>query len=170
MEEHQPQLHLKRALVADATQRTPQANTCQWIIDSGASDHLCSDYFAFIEIAFLPQPIKIYMGDNRCVLATGRETVQFHIPTLHNASISAVLYVPQLEANLLSVGRLIEKCYNVAFSAQCCSVTTKDSFKILKAQYDHGIYKVNLNYGQAQPPTVQVHTAIMKPLPMQTWH
>jgi len=51
----EPQLHLKRALVADATQMTPQANT--WIVDPGASDHLCSDYFAFTEIAFLPQPI-----------------------------------------------------------------------------------------------------------------
>ena len=154
---------------------TPQANT--WIIDSEASDHLCSDYFAFTEIAFLPQLIKIYMGDNRWVLATGRGTVQFHTSTLLNASISTVLYVPQLEANLLSVGRLIEKGYNVAFSAQS-SVATQDSFEFLRAQYDNGIYKVNLNYGQPQPPTMQirqvhtrqVHTAITKPLPMQTWH
>jgi len=84
-----------------------------------------------------------------------------------------VLYVPQLETNLLSVGRLIQKGYNVAFSALSCSVTTKDSFEILRAQYNHGIYQVNLNYGQPQPPTMQihqVHTAITKPLPMQTWH
>ena len=73
---------------------------------------------------------------------------------------------------LLSVGRLIEKGYNVAFSAQSCSVPTKDSFEILKAQYDRGIYKVNLSYGQPTKPFPiqirQLHTTTTKPLPMQT--
>jgi len=85
---------------------------------------------------------------------------------------------------VLSGGRLIEKGYNVAFFAQSCSVPTKDSFKILKAQYDRGIYKVNLNYGQPTKPLLlqicqpklfpiqirQLHTTITKPLPMQTYY
>jgi len=46
------QLHFKRVLVAESTQLILNS----WIIDSGASDHLCSDYFAFNEIVFYLNP------------------------------------------------------------------------------------------------------------------
>ena len=89
---------------------------CVWFIDSGASDHLCSDYFSFDEIAYFAQPMKIYMGDNRYVLATGRGTIT------GCSTLSSVLYVPQLKANLISVGQLTKSGYDVAFMREYCLI------------------------------------------------
>jgi len=98
-------VHLKRALVTDIM----ELKTCVWFIDSGASDHLCSDYLFFDEISYFAQPMKIYMGDNRYVLATGRGTIT------GCSTLSPVLYVPQLKANLISVGQLTKSGYDAGF-------------------------------------------------------
>ena len=64
------QVHFKRALIAGST-----LPVNAWFIDSGTTDHLCSQVHLFEEIHSLPTPVKIFLGDNRYVLATGNGKV-----------------------------------------------------------------------------------------------
>ena len=50
-----------------------------WIIDSGATCHMCNDSNAFSEYSTLKQPQEISLGDGHIVKATGKGTVLLKI-------------------------------------------------------------------------------------------
>ena len=47
----------------------------EWIVDSGATCHVCHDYSLFSELQNLEKPLDIVLGDGRTLKATGRGTV-----------------------------------------------------------------------------------------------
>ena len=51
-----------------------QANV-EWIIDSGATCHVCHDYSLFSELQNLEKPLDIALGDGHTLKAIGRGTV-----------------------------------------------------------------------------------------------
>jgi len=155
------EVHWKRALVTDIT----KLKACVWFIDSGVSGHLCCDYFSFDEIAYFAQPMKIYMSDNRYVLAAGRGTIT------GCSTLSPALYVPWLKVNFIFVGQLIKSGYVVAFMREYCLIK-KENKEVLKAQYQNGMYQLLL---QDEPVTMQEHQALQTTkatgsLPLRTWH
>ena len=81
-----------------------------WIVDSGATCHMCNDRFVFVEFESLETLLKVTLGDVYEVDAIGHEVVVMNseLPSgrskrckLHN-----VLYVPRLSYNLFSVSML----------------------------------------------------------------
>ena len=46
-----------------------------WIVDSGATCHMCCDDKLFDELHRLKQPLEVTLGDGYTVEATGRDTV-----------------------------------------------------------------------------------------------
>eukprot|EP00794_Sanderia_malayensis_P004207 gene4207-4768_t len=60
-----------------------------WIIDSGATCHICNDVNAFTECVTLKQPQEISLGDGHIVKATGKDVNQRIIAT---ASLIESLY------------------------------------------------------------------------------
>uniref|UniRef100_A0A1X7UC74 Retrovirus-related Pol polyprotein from transposon TNT 1-94-like beta-barrel domain-containing protein n=1 Tax=Amphimedon queenslandica TaxID=400682 RepID=A0A1X7UC74_AMPQE len=101
-------LIVKHALSAGAN-REPRTN---WIIDSGATSHICNDSSYFVKIKRLKKSIDVTLGDGHILKAEGRGTVillnramgQTRKCKLHN-----VLYVPKLTYNLLSISRAVER-------------------------------------------------------------
>ena len=47
----------------------------KWIVDSGATSHMCCDDKLFDELHSLEQPLEVMQGDEYAVEATGRGTV-----------------------------------------------------------------------------------------------
>ena len=47
----------------------------EWIVDSGATCHMCCDDKLFAELQRLKQPLEVTLGDGYTVEATGRGTV-----------------------------------------------------------------------------------------------
>ena len=47
-----------------------------WIIDSGATGHMCHDELMFAELSFLKDPIEVTLGDGHLLHATGKGTVR----------------------------------------------------------------------------------------------
>ena len=79
----------------------------QWILDSGATCHMCNNKSLFSHLVPLCAPVTITLGDGHSLQATGRGkvTLKMKLPldrvetcTLHN-----VLLVPGLAYNLLSI-------------------------------------------------------------------
>ncbi|KAK2579077.1 hypothetical protein KPH14_010926 [Odynerus spinipes] len=97
----------------------------EWYVDSGATSHMTSDRNFFLD--FIPrssenirtangESIKVCgsgIGRLICVTDNYKELV---IP------IKNVLYVPELDGNLLSVSKLNEKGFKVLFEEGCCKI------------------------------------------------
>ena len=48
---------------------------CVWIVDSGATCHMCHDDKIFITLNQIEEPIEVMLGDEHALTATGRDEV-----------------------------------------------------------------------------------------------
>lgn len=88
-----------------------QENT--WYLDTGCSNHMSGDKTIFSELdESFHNTVKF--GDNStiAVMGKGEVTLKMNEGSIH--TISNVLYVPDLKTNLLSVGQLQEKGYEIS--------------------------------------------------------
>ena len=80
-----------------------------WVVDSGATCHMCNNEGLFDQIIGLEIPQEITVGDGYFVQATGRGNVilRMNVPNekIRKCKLSDVLYVPDLLHNLLSVSK-----------------------------------------------------------------
>lgn len=100
-------------------------NGCsQWVIDSGATSHMCYQRELFVDLEEIP-PYNIKMGDSSNVKGNGKGTVNIQI-LVHNKPVSCtlknVLFVPMLSYNLLSVSVMARAGLKVVFENKSCSV------------------------------------------------
>ena len=86
--------------------------TSSWIIDSGATTHMCNDKSLFTKLQQLNHPQEVALGDGHVVKASERGTVTLEMKLPGNqvrkCDVHDVLYVPELSYNLLSVSKAAE--------------------------------------------------------------
>ena len=84
-----------------------------WYLDTGCSNHMCVDKKAFSE---LDESFRntVKFGDNSVVSVMGKGNVTLHDKDNSFHTISNVFYVPDLKTNLLSIGQLQEKGYEIS--------------------------------------------------------
>ena len=83
-----------------------------WFLDSGCSDHMTGNISMF---SMLDENVnsQVTLGTNSKVSAMGKGSVSFLTNKGETKSISNVYYVPGMKCNHLSIGKLIQKGYNV---------------------------------------------------------
>ena len=90
-----------------------------WIMDSGATCHIWNSKELFKVLHSLPKPQQVMLGHERQLEATGVGvvTLTLKLPGGKSkvATLSNVLYVPELAYNLLSVPRVTEVGKEVTF-------------------------------------------------------
>ncbi|KAG8491216.1 hypothetical protein CXB51_014346 [Gossypium anomalum] len=93
---------------------------CSWLVDSGCSHHMAADVSMFKELdrSFSS---RIRIGNGSLIEARGKGDVLISSSS-GNKLISAVLYVPDIDQNLLSVGQLVEKGYSLIFKNGSCVI------------------------------------------------
>ncbi|KAG8481238.1 hypothetical protein CXB51_026069 [Gossypium anomalum] len=93
---------------------------CSWLVDSGCSHHMAADVNLFKELdRSFSSRIKI--GNGSLIEAKGRGDVLISSSS-GNKMITNVLYVPDIDQNLLSVGQLVEKGYSLFFRSGSCVI------------------------------------------------
>ena len=103
-----------------ATCFTRMDSTSCWLIDSGCSNHMTHNKSLFKEWCEITSS-KVRVGDGKHIAVKGKGTIS--IPTCHGTKlITDVLYVPDINQNLLSVGELVEKGYKVLFKNYYCLI------------------------------------------------
>jgi hypothetical protein len=100
------------------------SSSTAWLVDSGASHHVCSDRTLFNNLR--ASDVKSVMTANHGIAPVkGQEYVQLRV-SVHSSNkvveVRDVLYVPGLSANLLSVGKLADPGMPVAFVQDQCVV------------------------------------------------
>jgi len=102
-----------------------------WIIDSGATDHICTSLRHFISYKRIT-PIYINLPNGSTVFLHYTDTIAFHT----NFQLRDVLYVPQFSFNLLSVSKIVNSLhFDLTFSSSGCmiqDVKTKEKIGLVK--------------------------------------
>ena len=93
-----------------------------WLLDSGASSHMCPDRDEFSKIDSLKDPIMITIADGSEVEAKGVGTVRVQLKTGEVIRIEETLWVPGLDRRLLSISALSRKGLKVIFSNLSCQI------------------------------------------------
>lgn len=118
-----------------------------WFIDSGATCHITNNINFFLSIDFnFRQSITVANGETVWSSGKGHGTIIAldELGEQHEIIIHDVLYVPQVNANLLSVKKLTSLGYEVHFSAERCIVKS-GGYAVIVAKLQNGLYKINEN-------------------------
>jgi hypothetical protein len=119
----------------------------KWIIDSGASSPMSSQRNWFHMYWDITPPKKVWLGDERYILATG--IGQLHLEMSLGGGkkcltiIRTAYYVPNLSGNLISVSYLTKRGYSVNFNNSQCRIFTKSSELCGVAQDIDNLYILN---------------------------
>ena len=95
-----------------------------WFLDSGCSNHMTGNISMF---SMLDENVKsqVTLGIDSKVSIMGKGRVSVLTNKGETKSISDVYYVPGMKCNLLSIGQLIHKGYNVFFEDDVCTIIDK---------------------------------------------
>jgi hypothetical protein len=122
---------------------TPSSST--WIIDSGASAHICHDLSLFNNYSSLQNKFVFLPNQTRVqVVGSGTVTLGDHF-LLHN-----VLYIPTFKMNLISLSSLLSRDkFQVVLSNQRCVIQDPQlSRTIGKGNLSHGLYLLEAIHDQ----------------------
>jgi transposase InsO family protein len=90
------------------------SRTQQWIIDSGASDHVTGEKSWFREYQAIT-PITLYTADKRPLRAIGQGKIDLQLQGGETLTLTNVLYVPGFPKHLLSISQELRKGGHILF-------------------------------------------------------
>ena len=111
---------------------TARVSNSSWLIDSGCTNHMTADLSLFSELdrSYVSR-VRIGNGDH--VKVGGKGTAE--LETLSGTKyLKNVLYVPEINQNLVSVGQLIESGYSLNFHNGVCDIKDKNGLLLLTIQ------------------------------------
>jgi hypothetical protein len=97
-------------------------------------------------VDFKPCKQKIFLADGKVINCTGIGSGVFmgvnEKKELVKVNISDVLYVPQLQGNLLSVNSLVKKGFKVEFAEEGCQILKENQTIVVGKAKTTGIYQL----------------------------
>ena len=114
-----------------------------WIVDSGATHHMCNERAAFKEIKELQSPKRIVLGNGQSTYATHIGSVELEMQTGTKISIGVlrnVLYAPEVTKKLFSVASCIEAGNEITFSTSEALIRNKENKLVGQAKLVDGLW------------------------------
>ena len=113
-----------------------------WILDSGATTHICCNKAFFRQIKSTDTKVK--WGAASTIQASGVGAVPLKLPNSTTVVIlQDCLYIPEFQTNLVSLGRLIRNGAKIGFNTKQCDIQLRNGTNI-KAVLVGGLYKLPL--------------------------
>ena len=133
-------------VIAHALSVGPNAKS-QWILDSGATCHMCNDKTAFDSLHPLPSSTNVTVGDGRSLPAAGKGnvTLNMNLPEgrTETCTLHDVLYVPDLAYNLLSITSASKRGKVAIFTSGGCEIRNLKSKLIASGYREGNLYYLN---------------------------
>lgn len=154
-------LVVQHALSADANCHD------RWILDSGATGHMCNSEHQFVKLQTLSNPLTITLGDGGTLQAGGRGEVVLRVKLPHGkieeCTLHNVLYVPDLAFNLLSVPAAARKNKVTTFSALKCEIKDAKGRLVASGHREGSLYYLDCDGAKQQAHSTRSQDST-------TWH
>lgn len=105
-------------------------NNDVWIMDSGASEHMCHNIEYFKNYVSFPSPKQIIIGDGNVIKAEGIGNIYLEAYNGYKwieTTLKEVLYVPNLKLNLFSVSSVTDRGYFIHMNKDKCIFKKTDN-------------------------------------------
>jgi len=114
------------------------SDTSEWLVDIGATYHICPRREWFSSLEKLDSGVVIMRNDAACQII-GISTVQIRMFDDVVRDLTDVRYVPQIKKNIISVGAVESKGLKVTLKNEILKVT-KGSLVVMKGIRDKNLY------------------------------
>eukprot|EP00795_Rhopilema_esculentum_P017528 gene17528-biopygen6440 len=155
-------------------EQTENETNRQWILDSGASQHMTSNKLLLINYIEFNQPELVKLGDGHTVEARGSGRAQITMETSHNKQLTIemdnVLYVPKLACNLFSVRAVTQKGLIVQFGHTCCWIKDSDGKAVGKGRLVKRVYVLSCETDITAAYHQSERMENSNPSTMDIWH
>ena len=144
-----------------------------WMVDSGASSHMCNDEGLFREIERLKRPQEVTLGDGHSLQATGQGvSLHMNLPDgkTRRCKLLGVLYVPKLSYNLLSVSKATEAEKIAKFNETGCQIRNKEEELIAVASKVGSLYYLECKESRKQPTKHEQFGVVKEESKERLWH
>ena len=115
-----------------------------WIVDSGATCHMCNDKNLFVDLRHLNTPQQVTLGDGSCLEGPAEGTVKLDsiLPggSTQRCTLENVLFVPKLSYSLLSVSKASEAGKTTKFNKSGCQILNKEKKSVASATRVGNLY------------------------------
>lgn len=141
----------------------------QWVLDTGASQHMTSKRDLFTTYKKLDKPIKIKGISNQVVYAQGRGNIEV---TMHifgknsRGTFMDVLHVPEADRNLISVAKVMQQKLTVQLEEKN-AIVYRNGKPVLTATIKGNIYIINCS---PISPISEEQVNIVTTNEIQLWH
>jgi hypothetical protein len=128
-----------------AEEHTGSTSSSEWIVDSGASSHICAHRDWFSSYISLTPPRPIYLGDKHVLHAVGLGQIRIIIRNGfgdQHAIVTDVLHCPKIGTNLLSVTHLTKCGSSIRFTDDHCHIFNPEGQLIGMALSSNGLYRL----------------------------
>ncbi|CAD7005632.1 unnamed protein product [Ceratitis capitata] len=142
---------------------TKSQNRDMWLLDSGASSHMCMDKKFFNELE--PKRQEIVLASGKTIYAQGIGSVSLKTE-FTNIKLHNVWYVPELTSNFFSIGKALKYGHTVKFSKNNAIMKTGKGENMLSAKFVGGVFVVKM----ALKKTAQKVNAIVETKQSVKWH
>ena len=119
-----------------------------WILDSGASNHICNKMEMFKSSSYFDSFVIVANGKKLKTKAVG--TIELDVELEDHKMVKLmmhdVLYVPDMEFNLISIAKLTEKGVLVWFDTNSCRLVLKENFSINCMRTENNLYVLKNAY------------------------
>ena len=133
-------------LIAEHALSTTCERGDEWIVDSGATCHMCHDRSLYSEYAELEKPVQVSLGDGRKLEALGKGVVTVRAKSstkkCKKLKLHDVLLVPGLSYNLMSVSKAAEYGKTAVFSESKCDIRDSDGNVVALADRVGCLYRM----------------------------
>ena len=121
-------------------------NENQWLLDTGCSNHLSGnkELFSDLDENF---HATVKLGDDSKLEVLGKGKIAIRLKDGSLNYISDVFYAPGICQNLLSVGQLAEKGYDLKFNKEGCTINDVEMGLIVKTNMSRNrLFPMNIKY------------------------
>ncbi|XP_071933569.1 uncharacterized protein [Coffea arabica] len=143
-----PKVHLTEGddiIAAVISQVNIAANVKEWVVDSGATRHICANREAFSSYTPIGDDEEVvYLGDSRTANVLGKGKVFLKLTSGKTLALNDVLHVPNIRANLVSVGLLGKVGVKVSFESGKI-IMTKNNVFVGKGYCNQGLFVLNIS-------------------------
>ena len=127
---HKPQVSLVESdiIAALISEVNIVAHNKNWVIDSGATQHICAARGAFSSYSSVADGEQVFMGDLRPSPVVGKGKVLLKLTSGKILSLTDVLHVLEIRWNLISISLLGKAGVKVCFESDKIVMTRNGQF------------------------------------------